>query len=254
MLSFHDIKTIDGVNLYGVMHEVSHSTKPIVIIAHGYFSSNRIGPHRLYYQIAKSLSDDGFNVIRCDLRGFGESDGSIENVKFENHVSDLETVATYVRQLFKDKPIILIAHCIGCSIGLSVIEQHADYNKKAIFISPYFTTESTLNAFFSTEQQNELNRRGYTYRKGIYADSSFFSGINMFSEFSKSIGRHSHIISVISASNDQYVSRYEIDEFYKRTGQSPIIIQKADHNYLDSESRDDLIMSIQQIIKEEGCP
>lgn len=79
----------------------------------------------------------------------------------------------------------------------------------------------------------------------------FFSGINDFSEFSKITRKHKDIISVISAANDQFISLADINEFYKETEQTPIIIAKADHNYLERDSREELILKIIEHIEEQ---
>lgn len=249
MLTLCNVKTTDGLRLYGTLHKVRFSKKPIVVIVHGYFSSNRVGPHRLYYQIASALEAKGYNVVRFDLRGMGESEGDIQDVKYADHVSDLTSVLTSFRQRFNDVPIILIAHCIGCNVSLSIIDIYRTYFKKVIFISPYFTTQSTINAFFSKEQRKELYLNGYTYRKGIYADLSFFSGVNDFSEFCTLTKKHQDIILVISAANDQFIPMKDIKQFYKEIGQMPIIIAKADHNYLDGDSRKELISKIIEYIE-----
>ncbi len=251
MLQFSSIETKQGLRLYGTLHKASSLKKPIVIIAHGYFSSNRVGPHRLYYQIAEALKNEGYNVIRFDLRGVGESEGSIENIKYCDHVNDLESVITTFRLRFNDAPVILIAHCIGCNVSISAIKKQPEIFRKAIFISPYFTTPLTLDAFFTKDQQEQLVQNGYTYRKGIYADSTFFSGINEFSKFSCEIKKHQNLITVISAAEDQFISQNEISCFYNEIESEPIIIPNADHNYLERGSRNVLIEKIVQLLREE---
>lgn len=250
MLNYCHIKTQDNLILYGTLHKSKTAKKPIVIIAHGYFSSNRIGPHRLYYQIGEELKDIGYNVIRFDLRGMGESDGDIREVKYEHHVKDLSDVINFARQRFNDAPIVLIAHCIGCNVSLPLIKRNQDIFKKVIFISPYFTSPSTINAFFDKEQQEELVKYGYTYRKGIYSDATFFSDLNIFSEFVKTINHIGGLIKTISAQKDQFICIDEIKKFYNETNQNEIIIQYADHNYLDVNARKELIEKIKKIIKE----
>ncbi len=252
VLTLCNVQTDEGLRLYGTLHKASFSKKPIVIIAHGYFSSNRVGPHRLYYEIANALQEIGYNVIRFDLRGMGESDGRIEEVKYFDHVKDLETVLSVFRQRFNDAQVVLIAHCIGCNVSLPVVEKHKDFFKKVIYISPYFTTPSTIDAFFTDEQQKQLWTEGFTYRKGIYADASFFSGPNVFIEFIKKIEQHKDIISVISAANDQFISLEDISEFYNTLNLPMVVIEKADHNYLEKESRRKLISYILKLVKENN--
>ena len=251
MLRLLSIQTHDGLRLYGTLHKATTPKKPIIVIAHGYFSSNRIGPHRLYYEIAEKLNEEGFNIIRFDLRGMGESDGSIENVKFEDHVHDLTTVMRFFRQCFNNAPIVLIAHCIGCNISLPIIEMNPSYFKNVIFVSPYFTTVNTLSTFFTESQKEELAKVGYTYRKGIYSDATFFKGNNLFKPFVAAVKRHSNLITVISAMSDQFIPLEDIVRFYDEIATPPIIIPAADHNYLDREARKALIECICDILKGE---
>lgn len=251
MLKLCSIKTKEGLQLYGTLHKANTLKKSLVVISHGYFSSNRIGPHRLYYQIAERIKNYGYNVIRFDLRGMGESDGSIENVKYQDHVSDLEAIILSYRQKFNDAPIILISHCIGCNISLPIIEKYPTYFDKVIFISPYFTTKSTINTFFDKSQQIELYKKGFTYRKGIYADLSFFQGENEFLKFTNSTRKYNGLINVISAAEDQFIPLSDVKSFYNAIQQTPMLIEKADHNYLDGNSRKNLILKILEIIQEK---
>lgn len=251
MLSLCSIQTPDGLQLYGTLHKATNPKKPLIIIAHGYFSSNRIGPHRLYYMIAERLKEAGYNVVRFDLRAMGESDGKIEDARFNDHVSDLMVVIKSFRQRFNDSPIILVAHCIGCNVSLPFIEMCPSYFERVIYISPYFTTKRTLDAVFSAEQQEELKMKGHTYRKGLYSDATFFTGRNDFEAFVESVRRYSKLITVISARNDQFIPFNDIDRFYEETAMTPIIIPAADHNYLDGEARKKLIRCICEIVEGE---
>lgn len=94
-------------------------------------------------------------------------------------------------------------------------------------------------------------RKGYTYRKGIYSDATFFTGRNSFDVFVETVKRHNKLITVISAKNDQFISLDDIGRFYDETGKNPIIIPDADHNYLDREARKNLIECICAIVKGE---
>lgn len=251
MLQFSTVKAKQGLRLCGTLHKANSSVKPIIVIAHGYFSSNRIGPHRLYYQIAEALKSEGYNVIRFDLRGVGESEGFIEGIEYRDHVDDLDTIISTFRQRFNDAPVILLAHCIGCNVSLPIIKKKPEIFKKVIFFSPYFTTSDTLNAFFTKDQQKQLAQDGYTYRKGVYANQTFFSGISDFSEFSSEVKKLRNLITVISAAEDQFISQRDIMQFYKEIDMEPIVVSKADHNYLERDSRSELITKIIYLIKED---
>lgn len=75
--------------LRGMKHLSEKNDAFAVLIIHGYFSSNKIGPHRLYVNIANQLSKRFCSCYRFDMSGMGESDGDISNIKFNNHVYDI---------------------------------------------------------------------------------------------------------------------------------------------------------------------
>ena len=86
----------NDIVMRGIIHK---GTCPVpIIMVHGYFSSNKIGPYRLYYQIAQALNQIGYTVVRIDLSGMGESDGNIENIQFSDHTSDLLSIIDDVIQ------------------------------------------------------------------------------------------------------------------------------------------------------------
>lgn len=251
MLEYYNIDTRDGMKLYGTAHISDVFNKEIYIIVHGYFSSNRIGPSRLYYQIGQFLVKKGYNVVRFDLRAMGESEGELEQVKYFDHVSDLKEIVEDTCFRYKIKRVGIIAHCIGCNITLPLLRQ-LECIERIIFISPYFTSTLTLNAFFDRQQQQDLKILGYTYRKGIYVDGTFFTGINLFDEFTDEIARSSDHIDIISAEKDQFISLNEIRRFYKRVGKKPLIVRGADHNYLNQYARQELIEYIYNLLRRES--
>ncbi len=72
--------------LRGMIHHGSADT--VALILHGYFSSNRIGPYRLYFELAEWLRSKGVTTVRVDFSGMGESDGRIEAVRYRHHLDD----------------------------------------------------------------------------------------------------------------------------------------------------------------------
>lgn len=247
MLEYVDITNRQGKHLYGTLH---NGEKKLILMAHGYFSSNRIGPHRLYYQIACTLQKHGYKVLRFDLTGIGESDGQLEDVVFQDHVSDLTDVIQGCLKKYDEDSIVLIAHCIGCNVSLPIINNNPHLFSKVIFVSPFFSTDATIDAFFDKSQQRELFTNGFTYRKGLYADATFFSGDNNLLPLSQTIKTHNNLISVIHAKEDQFISADEISSFYSLADIAPCVIPNADHNYFDRESRSDLVRTILLMLEE----
>ena len=82
-------------------------------------SQTRIGSHRMYERLAKSLSERGFCCLRFDRRGVGDSAG--EDPGFKGSAADLSAAAAAFR---KEAPAL--AHVIGFGLcdGATAIALH----------------------------------------------------------------------------------------------------------------------------------
>ena len=62
--------------------------------------------------IARTLTQHGFGVLRFDFTGLGQSGGEFSNTDFSSNVKDLEDVASYMEKEF-EAPELLIGHSLG---------------------------------------------------------------------------------------------------------------------------------------------
>ena len=89
------------VSEYGEIRGLIHlpnrelNNKGLIVILHGYFSSDRRGPAKLYVQIARKMSDLGNVVLRFDCIGFGDSTGEFKDVTFPSAERDFRKVIEY---------------------------------------------------------------------------------------------------------------------------------------------------------------
>lgn len=63
-------------------------------------------------RISRSLTDQGFAVLRFDFTGIGTSEGDFENTSFSSNVGDLCSAADYLKQRMQ-APSVLIGHSLG---------------------------------------------------------------------------------------------------------------------------------------------
>lgn len=93
------------MSLHIIKDKINKQGKTVVIV-HG------IAEHSgRYKKVAKALNDNGYNVIRYDLRGHGLSSGSRGKIKsFHNHIDDLHLIVSDNRN--NDK-IFLLGHSMG---------------------------------------------------------------------------------------------------------------------------------------------
>lgn len=229
--------------LHGVIHEIENSIKPIVVIVHGYFTANRVGYGRLYFDIANTLADIGYTTVRFDLSGMGESDGKLEEVVFDNHVADVQNITNFILEKYQRK-VILIGHSIGCLVSLKSYCNIPDCFDKLILLSPIFFDDTILLRFFDKDMLKELKGTGHTSRKGICVDYSFFNEQMSLSNVANQLKECKVPIALLIGDLDIYFTNKEIENLEKATGISPIIISNGDHNFSDKATREKLFNEI----------
>ena len=67
--------------------------------------------------ISKSLTSNGFGVLRFDFTGLGESDGDFADTNFSGNVEDLIAASNFLKEEYS-APTLLIGHSLG---GAAVI-------------------------------------------------------------------------------------------------------------------------------------
>lgn len=103
----HFIEVEDGEKISAVHHEAD--SEKWIFFCHG-FGSNKKGSYR---DRAVRASEEGFNAVRLDFRGNGESDGEFEQQFLSNKIADLKACVEF----FDPEEIYLF----GMSFGGKVI-------------------------------------------------------------------------------------------------------------------------------------
>src|SRR5271157_3997569 len=112
-----EIETAHGV-IRGMMHKPgSGEDQGTVVLVHGYFSANRVGPSRLFVELARALCVTGFTVYRADVLGVVDSDGCFDEITFASEVRDVREV--FVHALRNDAPrqLIAVGHSMGANLA-----------------------------------------------------------------------------------------------------------------------------------------
>lgn len=240
----------NGKVLRGMLHKGNASTDSLIplIIIHGYFSANKIGPQRLFVRMANKIAKNRFDIYRFDLSGMGESDGEIDDIKFSDHIADVENIVKEIRAKY-NKRVSVVSHCLGCNITLENVLKNSEWFREIIFLAPYYTTDDILSNLFDETSKKQLYEENYTYRKGLYAHKSFFEGSKQ-SVFIEKIKKVEVMINVVIPNKDQFISLEDNKKTFKGVEKVNLLyVNEADHNFL--RHQEELINLVEGLLLDE---
>ncbi len=114
------------------------NAKAVIQIVHG------MQEHKeRYYAFAEYLVENGYSVVVSDLRGHGENApilGHIADDKGEELIiEDQKRIYAYIKEQFKDLPVVLFGHSMGSIISRVLLQTNSNDYKKVIlsgYVSP----------------------------------------------------------------------------------------------------------------------
>lgn len=89
-------KTSDGLRLCGILSKPRNPTNNCIVLCHGItVDKEELGA---FTNLAKKLGDAGYNVLRFDFRGHGESFGSSVDMTIKGETEDLEAAVKFLQK------------------------------------------------------------------------------------------------------------------------------------------------------------
>jgi alpha-beta hydrolase superfamily lysophospholipase len=112
---------------------------PLIVLLNG-GSAYHVGPNRLHVLLARELASHGFQVMRLDLAGLGDSDADDDARENDPYVStifrDVDLALRYVERHFGASRIVLMGLCSGA---------YAAFQAAAQFSNPVFVECVLIN-------------------------------------------------------------------------------------------------------------
>ena len=121
----------EGESLVGILHlpEREPARVGVVVIVGG--PQYRVGSHRQFVLMARSLAQSGYAVLRFDYRGMGDSDGEMRT--FESVASDVRAaIDELLRRVPSLTGVALWGLCDAASVSLMYCTQDARVKGVAI--------------------------------------------------------------------------------------------------------------------------
>jgi alpha/beta superfamily hydrolase len=216
-------------------------------MVHGYFSSNRIGPHRLYFEIAQVLNSMGYTVVRTDLSGKGESDGVIEDIQFTDHIADLQNIIRYVlhrEDLCISGRFHMLGHCIGCCTAIKACQMFFQNVESITLLSPFMPSPQNHINMLGAEVYQTIEKNGSGYRKGAYCCRTFVEAAYILTDQEViDLLRKVHT-NIVFSQEDEFAPLCDSIRWSNSIPLTSRIIESANHNYIGPEVRTKLIEHI----------
>ena len=158
-----------GINLCGIFsRHTGNSTYGNVILVHGIINDKDEDGN--FVKLAKKLNQKGYNVLRFDFRGHGDSEGRSEDVTIAGELVDLETSIQKFDELINARPrYIIITSSFGAVSLILYTTANSERVDKIVLWNPVLDFERTFlkaetpwgKTFFNQEGYEELKTKGY---------------------------------------------------------------------------------------------
>ena len=125
----------------------SQKRKQGIIFVHA-ADGNRLGPHRMFVELAEKFNSLGYPTFRFDLTGCGDSTGSTQHNNIENDILDVIQAVNFFRTRADLESIILLGISRGARVCFNALSKYALPLNAAILLSaPASTGKTAIKSF-----------------------------------------------------------------------------------------------------------
>jgi pimeloyl-ACP methyl ester carboxylesterase len=237
-------QTSDGVILSGILR-YSALVHPLgnAILAHGL--NNDKDEDGSFTKLSHLLSKRGYNVIRFDFRGHGDSEWDTEKVTISGELIDFQrTVGMLEEKTGIKGKLVVVASSFGASASILYASEHEDKVSKLVLWNPVLDYEKTFlraetpwgRTYFNPQGYQRLNRLGYV----TIPSTHFRIGKAMVSEFRdikpyQLLSTFKIPVLTIHGTMDQSVPFSVSAKYGKPNSKSKFISHDCDHQFIGIE-------------------
>lgn len=116
VLNFGENKSLFGIITDPAPETKQRRSEAVILLNSGIL--HRVGPHRLYVKLARTLAMNGFIVFRFDLSGIGDSQACEKDISFEKRtLSEIQEAMDRLNTLKNIDRFILMGICSGADMA-----------------------------------------------------------------------------------------------------------------------------------------
>ncbi|EAY27075.1 bifunctional alpha/beta hydrolase/OsmC family protein [Microscilla marina] len=181
--------------------------------------------------ISRSLTRDGFAVLRFDFTGLGESEGEFADTNFSSNIEDLIQAAKFLEQNYQ-APTVLVGHSLGGAAVLAAKQNITSVKAIATIGAPYHPAHVT-HLFQNSQEEIEATGAAEVSIGGrpFKIKKQFLDDVTELSTNHQLIHHLNAALMVIHAPEDKTVELDNATQIYK-AAQHPrnfVALDGADH-------------------------
>ncbi len=223
----------EGKRLFAILYSPRNSSgNKGIIFCHPYGEEKQLS-YRVLVRFARELYDKGFYILRFDCRGYGDSQGDIEDATLETQITDTIKAIDLLKDRFGIEKISLLGLRLGGTIATLIAEQDSRIDKLILW-SPIikgkeyleelikkklFLDVSSMAPTSKSQIIEELKSKGVVNIQGHHLTQELykeFSGIDLTTHVSNFRGPV--FISTIKDTPTHYRSFEVLSEIYRKKG------------------------------------
>lgn len=235
-----EYKSRDGIKISGIINIPDCAPKGCIVLCHGITVDK--DENGKFVTLSAKLCNAGFEVLRFDFRGHGESSLRPEKMTIMGELLDVEASILYVTKEFPK--IGLLACSFGAGPAILYIVDHSDLIKTLILWNPVLDYEQTFlkprlpwgKSIFNADGFQELENKGFVTIPG----KDFRIGKQLVQEFSKykpfmELRKVQCPVLTIHGINDTKVPYWVSEKYGKPNDKSHFISVKSNHGFGDQK-------------------
>ena len=114
-----------GETLVGVLHKTTQTSRGALLFLHGW-SGYRTGPHQMLTRAARHFGALGFDSLRFDFAGRGDSEGDTEMATLATMRDDTFCALEQLKKRTDGEKIVAVGLCSGCEIAVAAASENWD--------------------------------------------------------------------------------------------------------------------------------